>query len=97
MRQQLLETMKGKGTVRSNGGEQVPVQYEVNVYQDQIPIKTLAGPPSTIPGLKEYRGVVRPVCFFAESGLLLEMQDGRKLKFFFKNTQGSIAMNEWIG
>jgi hypothetical protein len=37
------------------------------------------------------------VCFFGENGLTLEMQDRRKLKFFFTDTHGSIALNSWIG
>jgi hypothetical protein len=37
------------------------------------------------------------VRFFGENGLTLEMQDGRKLKLFFTDTEGSIALNSWIG
>jgi hypothetical protein len=92
-----IDTMKGKGTVTSNNGKKVAVQYELSVYQDEIPAGNLLDPHATIPGLKTVRGSVSPVCFFGENGLLLEMQDGRKLKFFFSDSQGSIALNHWIG
>ena len=89
--------MKGNGTVTANNGEQVAVRYEVHVYQDQIPIRTMSDPQTIMPGSKEYRGVIQPVRFFGENGLTLEMKDGRKLKFSFTNSRGSIALNEWIG
>ena|ERR1035441_6669386 len=97
LKQRLLETMKGNGTVTANSGEQFAVRYELHVYQDEIPVRTLSDPPTTMPGLKEYRGVIRPVRFFSESGLLLEMQDKRKLTFVFTDMRGTIALSEWIG
>lgn len=93
-----IETMKGKGTVTSRDGtQQVSVQYELHLYQQEIPAGTLADPTATLPGLKEIRGHVKPVCFFGQNGLTLQMQDGRKLQFFFTDTEGSIALNRWIG
>ena len=89
--------MKGRGKVTGNEGKQVAVQYELDVYQDDIPAGNLLDPSATIPGLKRFEGWVLPVCFFAENGLLLEMQDGRKLKFAFTDSQGAIALNQWIG
>jgi hypothetical protein len=47
--------------------------------------------------MKQITGTVQPVRFFGENGLTLEMQDGRKLKLFFTDTEGSIALNSWIG
>jgi len=92
-----LETMKGHGTMTSNAGEQVAARYDLHVYQDEIHAGTLDNPGATIPGMKEIRGTVQPVRFFGENGLTLEMQDGRKLKFFFTDTHGNIALNSWIG
>ena len=92
-----LETMNGRGTVESNTGEQAAVHYELHVYQDEIPAGNLVEGRATIPGLKQIQGMVQPVCFFGENGLTLEMQDRRKLKFFFTDTHGSIALNSWIG
>ena len=92
-----LETMKGRGTMTSNAGERVAVQYELKVYQNEIDAGSLNNPGATIPGMKRITGTVQPVRFFGENGLTLEMQDGRKLKFFFTDSHGSIALNSWIG
>jgi hypothetical protein len=92
-----VETMKGSGTVTPSSGEAVAVRYELHVYQKEIPAGTLANPHATIPGMKEIQGRIQPVCFFGEDGLLLQMQDGRKLKFFFTDSSGAIALNQWIG
>ena len=92
-----IETMKGRGTMTSNSGEQVAVRYELHAYQDEVHAGTLANPGATIPRMREIRGTVQPVRFFGENGLTLEMQDGRKLRFFFTDTHGSIALNSWIG
>jgi hypothetical protein len=41
--------------------------------------------------MKRYTGGrVSPVCFFGEEGLVLEMEDGTKLKFSFADHEGSI-------
>jgi len=92
-----LETMKGRGTMTSNAGEKVAVRYELHAYQNEIDAGSLNNPGATIPGMKRITGTVQPVSFFGENGLTLEMEDGRKLKFFFTDTAGSIALNSWIG
>ena len=89
-----VETMSGRGTITAGTGEPVMVDYELHVLLDEI----YAGPDSPpIPGMKDIQGIIQPVRFFGENGLLLEMQDGRKLRFSFRDTNGSIALNEWIG
>ena len=92
-----IETMDGGGTVTSGSGEQKSVRYELHVYQHEISAATRENPHATIPGMKDIRGRVEPLCFFGENGLTLEMQDGRKLKFFFTDSRGNIALNSWIG
>ncbi len=82
-----IETMKGNGTVTADSGRAVAVRYELYVCQEEIAAGTLENPHATIPGMKEIRDRVEPVCFFGENGLLLQMQDGRKLKFFFTERQ----------
>ena len=39
-----LETMKGRGTMTSNAGERVAVQYELHVYQNEIDALATLGP-----------------------------------------------------
>jgi hypothetical protein len=93
---QHIETMTGNGTVTSDTGERVAVKYDINVYQDEIPAGNMLNPHATVPGMKEFHGNVWPVCFFGKT-VLLEMQDGRKMRFFFTNVRGSIALSQWIG
>ena len=54
-------------------------------------------PPTQRPGLKEIRGRITPYVSLEKNELTLQMQDGRNLLFFFKDMQGSIALNRWIG
>jgi hypothetical protein len=92
-----VETMNGSGTVTSGSGEQKPVRYEIDVYQEQIPVGSMTNPGATIPGLKDIRGRVEPVCFFGDGDLTLQMRDGRKMKFFFTDGRGTISLRSWIG
>ena len=86
-----VETMNGRGTVQDSDGESVQVQYELDVYQEDLPAGTPRNNPhTTVPGMKEVRGIVTPVCFFGADKLLLTMQDGRRLRFFFTDTHGSV-------
>jgi hypothetical protein len=84
-----IETIRGKGIVTSNGGEQA-VQHELEIYQDDIRVRTREDPNGSIPGMKSIRGWIKPICFFGEDTLVLTMQDGRKLPFFFTDSRGSI-------
>jgi hypothetical protein len=83
-----LKTMKGRGTMTSRSGERVAVRYELHVYQDEIDAGLGNG--ATVPGMTAIRGKIHPVRCFGENGVLLEMQDGCKLRFFFADTQGSV-------
>ena len=85
-----VETMRGNGTVTANSGQTTAVRYELRVYQEEIPCGTLDDPHATIPGLNTIQGLVEPVCFFGENDLLLTLQDGRKQKFFFTDSEGSV-------
>jgi hypothetical protein len=92
-----VERMNGTGTVTSGGGVQKPVQYDLHVYQEEISAGTSENPNATIPGMKDIRGRVDPVCFSGDRDLTLQMQDGRKLKFFFANCHGTVSFLSWIG
>src|SRR6266487_1502335 len=78
-----IERLDGSGTVTSSRGDQKPVRYDVHIYQEEISVGSLENPNATIPGMKDIRGGVDPVCFFGDKDLTLEMKDGRKVKFFF--------------
>jgi hypothetical protein len=91
-----LEKIKGKGTVTSQSGETFPATYDIDVYQNEIPAGHLLDGSATIPGLKRYEGTVLPVRALGETQTL-EMQDGRRMVFFFKDGNGAIALRQWIG
>jgi hypothetical protein len=98
MQKRLLEALSGRGTVTATSGKQAAVQYMLLIYQEETPVRVLCGQSAQTNEQTNYEGVVRPVCFFVDNGLTLEMQDGRKLKFAFThNIRGTIAVSEWIG
>ena len=74
-----IERLDGSGTVTSNAGERVNVQYRLGVYQQDIPARSQSNPLGCVPGLKEIHGSVTPVRFFGQP-LTLEMEDGRKVQ-----------------
>jgi hypothetical protein len=87
----LIDTIEDSGTVTSGSGEHATVHYVLHVYQKEIAAGHAQDGNATIAGLTSYEGRVSPVCFALGQDLTLELQDGRKLKFFFKDTRGSIA------
>jgi hypothetical protein len=93
----VIERLNGAGTVMSPSGALTPVRYDLQVLQEEISAGTLEHPHATIPGLKSIRGQIQPVCFFGETELTLEMNDARKMKFFFRDGHGSIVLRQWIG
>jgi hypothetical protein len=90
-----IETLTGSGTVTARDGQQVSVEYDLSVYQDDIPVTTLNIPHASIPGLKKVRGRVKPVSSVGLT-LMLEMEDQRRLEFFFRDADGNIALRRWI-
>jgi len=91
-----VEEMIGNGTAIVDSGERIAVQYCLEVMQEQIPAASLDDPTAIVPGPKNIVGWIRPVCHFGDI-LTLQMDDGRKLKFFFTDMQGNIALNKWVG
>ena len=92
---QCIETLKGSGTVTVRDGQQVSVKYDLSVYEEDIPVTTFSTPRASISGLKEVRGRVDPVGFVGQT-LMLEMEDQRRLEFFFRDADGNIALRRWI-
>jgi hypothetical protein len=87
-----IENMRGSGTVAAPNGESQSVSYNLDAYQNEIPV----GSHETIPGMKQITGRINPVCFFGQNGVVLQMQDGRKMKFFFKDMTGAIGFSGWV-
>ena len=91
-----IETMRGTGTATSPNGQSQPVSYHLDAHQDEIRAGSFDNPNATIPGMKSITGWVNPVCFFGENGVVLEMEDGRKMKFFFRDMAGNIGFSGWV-
>ena len=81
------EMVAGTGVVLDSNHQQKVVYYRLYLDQEQI-----STPPARkSPRRNTIRGVVQPVCFFDDTNLTLQMQDGRKVKFFFTDSAGSIV------
>jgi hypothetical protein len=65
---------------------------QLEAYETEIPV----GSHQTIPGTKHMTGRIKPVCFFGQNGVVLQMQDGRKMKFFFTDMTGTIGFSGWV-
>ena len=90
MGMRLIQSVTGKGTVRSKDGKHVHVKYELTEFQEEVRAGHMGDPNASILGLKQIRGWVEPVSFIGDE-LTLELQDNRKLKFFFTDTNGKIV------
>ena len=80
-----VETLTGKGTAIAASGTR-PVSFIIKVYQTQIPV----GNGETIPGLKEIHGRITPKLPVTSERLTLQLDDGRTLAFFVRDSQGNI-------
>lgn len=81
---------KGNGTATSPDGETQRVAYDIDTYQEQRVIRTQTGT-STLPGLMDIQGFVRPACFLGVNGVVLTMDDGEKMPILVLDASGRIA------
>ncbi len=88
----ILESLTGKGTVISRDGTRTPVEYELQVLQDEVPAGHLDDPHASIPGLKSVHGRVLPALSLGEMATL-ELKDGRRAKFFWRDSRGSVTVS----
>jgi len=89
----LIQTIRGDGFIVQPNGEERATRYELQIYESQISARHQGDPTASFPGLKSIRGHVSAVHWFGVDGLVLRMEDGRKLRFHFKNSGGSIWAN----
>jgi hypothetical protein len=86
--QHKVETITGKGTVTleddpSEEWSKMPVDYELEIWQEQISTPLMGNPSASVPGMKQIRGWIHPQCCAVGDIATLELNDGRKLKFFY--------------
>lgn len=78
----LIDTIRGNGFIVSETQGRNPVQYELEIWQKEV--RNDPFPP--IPGMEQIRGSVYPAHAFVGEEITLELQDGRKLRFFYTNS-----------
>jgi hypothetical protein len=88
-----LEQMSGHGVVTEETGKTYAATYDLSRTQDEL-YDGSGDPP--IRTSKNIIGRVLPVVSF-DGFKTLQMDDGRRFKFFYSNSDGSIALNQWIG
>ena len=88
-----LERMRGRGVVTEETGKVYAVTYDLSRTQDEL-YDGSGDPP--IRTSQNVVGCILPVNSF-EGFKTLQMHDGRKFKFFHSNSDGCIALNQWIG
>ena len=94
MRTRELERMRGRGVVtEDNTGKMYPATYDLCRTQNVVDLGPDEPP---LPTTRNVVGCILPVNSF-EGYKTLQMEDGRKFKFFYSNSDGSIALNQWIG
>ncbi|MGO9895835.1 MAG: hypothetical protein ACLPX8_16690 [Bryobacteraceae bacterium] len=96
----VLEHLKGTGTVTAPDGDETRAKYDVQITQDE-PEGESDGPPGV--ASKHISGLVwSPVDpYFVLSHfrktMMLQMEDGRKFRFFHRDINGSIGLSKWLG
>jgi hypothetical protein len=91
----LVERVSGRGRVLSEKATPISEgQYDLSVWQDIHRVSTLGGV-STLDGLREIQGSIdlpsQSIRANMGKSLVLELEDGRKLPFFFTHSSGTIA------
>lgn len=96
----VLERLHGTGLVTTDNGAALRVKYAVQITQDEMNDEV-----SMPPGIA-FKHVVGRIWserdpYFvlgnARKTLLLQMEDGRRFRFFHRDLDGSIGLKEWIG
>jgi hypothetical protein len=98
----LLEHLLGTGIVTLETGDTVRANYDIHITQDE-PDTEGASDVSEPVAFKHVGGRIWSehdpyfVLDHARKTLMLQMEDGRKFRFFHRDLEGSIGLKEWIG
>ncbi len=96
----VLEQLRGAGIVTSPDGAEMRAKYDIQITQDE----SEGGP--TVPPTVKYKHISGRVWSEHDPSfvpihihkiMLLEMEDGRKFKFFHREMDGTIGLNQWLG
>ena len=96
----VLEQMKGTGIVTGPDGDEMQAQYDLQITQDE-PAAAQDAPPTVrskhISGLVWSPSDPYFVAAHCRKIMTLQMEDGRKFKFFHRDLDGSIGFSKWLG
>ncbi len=96
----VLEHLLGIGVVTAENEAAVRAKYEVQITQDEPDAGAGTRP---VIAFKHVVGRIWSerdpyfVLSHARKSLLLQMEDGRKFRFFHRDLDGSIGLKEWLG
>ena len=97
----LLEHLYGTGVVTADNENEVRARYDVRITRDE-PGPTSGASPA-VAAFKHLAGRIWSehdpyfVLSHCRKILTLQMEDGRRFKFFHRDLEGNIGLNEWIG
>lgn len=95
-----LERMHGTGTVTDPDGNEMGAKYDLQITQDE---PEAGQGVRQVAGFKHVAGLVWSthdpyfVLTHIRKIMLLQMEDGRKLRFFHRDIDGSIGLDKWLG
>ena len=92
---ELLETLVGKGRFRNDHGWALEVSYSLSIWREFSRVRTADGE-SQVPGLQSIDGSVygldsTQLHSFMGKTLALELEDGRLLKCFLRDSHGRLT------
>ncbi|MGP8246153.1 MAG: hypothetical protein ACLQVN_16740 [Bryobacteraceae bacterium] len=96
----VLEHLRGTGTVTTADGDEMRARYDVQITQDET--KEGSDVPPVVAS-KHVSGLVWStvdpyfVLTHFRKTMMLQMEDGRKFRFFHRNASGSIGLSQWLG
>ena len=96
----VLERLHGNGIVTAPDGIEMRAKYDLQITQDEA--EAGQGAPR-VAGSKHVCGLVWSTCGpdfrsnHSRKILTLQMEDGRKLRFFHRHIDGSIGFEKWLG
>jgi len=93
------EHLQGAGVVTTDQGKQIQVQYDLHIVREGRGAESAR---TSILTKNNVRGSIKPrndsafifTCF--GQSMTLETEDGHCLRFFHRDIDGNIAVNEWI-
>ena len=96
----VLERLQGTGIVTAPDGDEMRAKYDLQITQDE-PEGGPGAPPMAcskhIAGLVWSTSDPDFVPTHFRTIMTLQMEDGRKFRFFHRGIDGSIGLNKWLG